>query len=532
MTKSGAKTRRKNKGVSPKILLSLYTTCPFPHTFKNIFTVFINMSVLAKFKTCLLVLIIACCASCDDSTDFIGSSVVEGPDHIEAYRATFYPSSVTIKADTIFTRSSTAYIGKYTHPDFGSFESSFMAQFNVTEAYEIPSLGSFVPTGGRREFDLVENVNDRSFTPKRFYIGGLYTSYFGDSSAVGRINVYQLNQDLYNDDDIYYSDIEPADFYDSEDLLGSSFYSPINLSIPEEDRENNYLYITVDLPVEKGEEIMDLYNRCKKNNQSFRNAFLKEFKGIYAQQIQGDGAMLYLDQVRLYFLFDRYELDEDGKPMEAVNHTDSVVETSFSFSTTKEVVQVNKFRNNTPESIIQEDTCTYLKSPAGLFTQVRIPLKAISDSIMAKGDSLNAVSVTFFTDSLREDESGILGPDYLLLIRDTATIGGVFHNYQKAFFADNQLPDSRTTYLATAGPKGYSFNDIRYLISDAIEEYKAVGEIPEYLNVLLIPVSTTTDGSSTVGVNHNLTPAYARLLGGKDASRKRIKLNVYYCRYR
>lgn len=469
--------------------------------------------------------------SCDDSTDFIGASVIEGSDYIEAHRATFYLTSSTVRADTIFTRSSTAYLGKYTHPDFGSFESSFMTQFNVTETYEIPGLSTFVPTGGKTEYQNTSDVYDRSFTPKRFYVSGLYTEYFGDSLAVGRINIYRLHRDLTNTEDIYYSNIETGDFYDESDLLGSSFYSPINLSIPEEDRNSNYLYTSIDLPVETGKEIMDVYLDCKKNGKSFHNEFLDTFKGIYAKQVQGDGAVLYLNQVRLSFVFDQYVI-EDGEILVNSEQQDSTVEASFSFSTTKEIVQVNQFRNNTPDELLEEDTCTYIKSPAGLYTRVNIPLRAIADSILANGDSLNAASFTIFNDTLQETLD-ISAPDYLLLIRDSATVNGTFYNYQKDFFADNQLADGVTSYLAQAGSLGYSFSDIKDLLLTTIHEYQNAGnEVPETLGILLIPVSVTLANSSIVGVNHHLEPSYTVFQGGPDPDRHNLRLNVYYCRYR
>ena len=66
-----------------------------------------------------------------------------------------------------------------------------------------------------------------------------------------------------------------------------------------------------------------------------------------------------------------------------------------------------------------------------------------------------------------------------------------------------------------------------------MREYQNAGQsIPETLNLLLIPVSITLDGSTVIGVNHNLQPSYTVLQGGPDELSKRLKLNVYYCRYR
>lgn len=465
--------------------------------------------------------------ACDDTTDFLGSSVVTGPDYIKSSVSTFYPLSSTVKADTIYTRSSTAYLGKYTHPKFGSFESGFMAQFNVTEDYQIPGFSAFVPDNGIA--GLYEDVYDRSITPVRFYMAGLYTGYFGDSTAVGSVNVYQLNEDLYNSDDIYYSNVNPENFYDDSDLLGSASFAPVDLSVSEEDREDNYQYVIVPLPVSKGAEIIRLYQYCRKNGLNFRNEFLKEFKGIYAKQVQGDGALMYLDQVRLSFHMDEYVLNEEGMPYQTIDRKDSVVTTVFSFSTTKEIVQVNKFRDNTPEALLEEDTCSHLKSPAGLFTRVRIPLKAINDSIIARGDTLSGVSVSFTIDSLKNDISGINPPDYLMMIRDTATVQGVFHNYQKEFFANNQLPDNVNAFASSLSSGTYDFSDIRRLLTATIQEYGTVENIPEYLDVLLIPINITFDGSTPISVNNLFKPSYAKLLGGmKDPERQVLKMKVYY----
>ena len=489
-----------------------------------------NIAQSIQAIPCILLLTcVAWMTSCDDTTDFLGSSVVEGVDNIEVKRKTFYPISSTTQTDTVFTRSSTAYIGKYTHPDFGSFESGFMTQFNVTENFEIPNLQTFVPVGGRTEFLNTPNVYNRSFMPKRFYVTGLYTNYFGDSLAVGRINVYRLTNDLdIANEELYYSNVDPEDYYQETDLLGSAFYSPVNLSIPEGDRLNNYLFTTIELPVAVGGELMQLYLDCHKQGKSFRDEFLRTFKGIYAKQVQGDGALLYLDQVRLSFTFDRYDVDDSGQPL-----FDSITTSTFAFSTTKEIVQVNTFRNNTPPNLLLGDSCTYLKSPAGLYTRVQIPIKEIADSIINQGDSINAVSFTMFIDTLQERIPQLKHSDHLLLIRDTATVNGVFHNYQKKFFADNQLPDNQTSYTAISGPKGYTFGDVRALIMQTISEYRSTGTpLPEYLNLLLIPVTITyDDGITPVGVSHNLTPSYTILQGGSNAAEKRIKLNVYYCRY-
>ena len=165
------------------------------------------MKLVSTIKYFLVAIVAMLGVSCDDNTDFIGSSLVGGTDYIKAGSATFYPASLSVLADTVYTKSPTAYLGKYTDPKFGLFESSFLTQFNVAEAYEIPNFNDFVPDNGVE--GLSQSKYDRDLTPKRFYVGALYTDYFGDSTAVGRINVYELNKDLYASDGVYYSSADP-----------------------------------------------------------------------------------------------------------------------------------------------------------------------------------------------------------------------------------------------------------------------------------------------------------------------------------
>ncbi|MBP9637553.1 MAG: DUF4270 domain-containing protein [Bacteroidaceae bacterium] len=484
------------------------------------------MKLVSTIKYFLVAIVAMLGVSCDDNTDFIGSSLVGGTDYIKAGSATFYPASLSVLADTVYTKSPTAYLGKYTDPKFGLFESSFLTQFNVAEAYEIPNFNDFVPDNGVE--GLSQNKYDRDLTPKRFYVGALYTDYFGDSTAVGRINVYELNKDLYASDGVYYSSADPKNYYSTSDLIGSSSYAPTNLSIPSATRDSNYQYVIVDLPVERGRDIIKLYQQCKKNGINFRNKFLNEFKGIYTKQVQGDGAILYLKQVRLYFDFDTYNRDSLGNVYQTVKGTDSISTSAFSFSTTKEIVQVNSFKNTVPTELLKDDTCSYLKSPASLFTKVRLPLKAIADSLIVHGDSLNAVKITFPIDSLLAQSTDMEGPGTLLMIRDTATVNGVFQNYQKDFFADNNLPDSKTSYISSLSDYSYTFSNIAGLFKAAVEDYGSVENLPEYLDVLLIPVSLTYDSSTIISVSHNFEPTYARILGGADPQKKRLKLQVYY----
>ena len=87
----------------------------------------------------LIVLLASCLLySCDDSTYGIGDSTISSEDPIPAGEAKYFATTESILADSVYARTSTAYLGKYTDPEFGEFSADFIAQFNCTDNFEFP----------------------------------------------------------------------------------------------------------------------------------------------------------------------------------------------------------------------------------------------------------------------------------------------------------------------------------------------------------------------------------------------------------
>ena len=76
--------------------------------------------------------------SCDDTTTGIGDFVAEN-DGIEAFSDSYDISTRTILLDSIFSRTSSAYLGRFTDPEYGTFSAEFLTQINCPEGYEFPS---------------------------------------------------------------------------------------------------------------------------------------------------------------------------------------------------------------------------------------------------------------------------------------------------------------------------------------------------------------------------------------------------------
>ena len=126
-----------------------------------------------KIKYLYAWLIAAVLFSCDDSTTGIGDSTISAGDKINSGVATYNVSTRSILADSVYARTNTAYLGKYTDPQFGEFTADFIAQFNCTDNFTFP-----------------ETIQEITGIQLKLY----YTSFFGDSLNAMRMQIDTLNK--------------------------------------------------------------------------------------------------------------------------------------------------------------------------------------------------------------------------------------------------------------------------------------------------------------------------------------------------
>jgi hypothetical protein len=216
------------------------------------------------------------------------------------------------------------------------------------------------------------------------------------------------------------------------------------------------------------------------------------------------------------------------KKQDGVN--DSTYYTWRQFASTREIIQANQLSNDEQaiNERINEKTCTYLKSPAGIFTEATLPISDIENELT--GDTLNAVKLTFTNYNQSSDKKfGMSIPSTVMLVRK---------KFQDSFFKDNKLSDGVSSYLTshTSSTNQYVFSNITKLVNACIAEKeeakKAKGsewneadwlqKNPDWNKVVLIPVLVTYDSSNTttgqaniIRIQHDLKPGYVRLKGGE-----------------
>ena len=189
---------------------------------------------------------------------------------------------------------------------------------------------------------------------------------------------------------------------------------------------------------------------------------------------------------------------------------------------TEEVIQATHFANTNLEQLLADNTCTYLKSPAGLFTLATIPVDQITTT-----DTINQAKVVFTRYNDKIDHRFRLDiPKYLLMVR--------LDDYNNRFFENYQLADANRSYLSMFNSTNntYTFNNISHLLNIMSNELKDGTASPNYNKVLLIPVEPTFESSTASTKNlvklcHDFSMTSARLVGGKDP----VKLEIIYSRF-
>ena len=286
-------------------------------------------------------------------------------------------------------------------------------------------------------------------------------------------------------------------------------YSPniqIRLTEPYTDKDgktyNNY-----------GTYIMQKYYDDPAN---FKNSIIfanKVAPGFYFESKSGLGSMAYISssQLTLYFTY---------------LAGDSITEGYTRFSGTEEVLQTSTINNDKArlQSLVDDNTCTYIKSPAGIFTELTLPV----DDII-KGHAQDSISMAKLTLTRLENKMGgkysMKVPSTLLMIPKDS-IHSFFENHQIANYKNSFL--ASWSYSVTSSSQNYNntyvFNNIGNMITAMKQSPRSS---KDWNKVVLIPVSVTYDKSGNMSkVVHDMSLSSTRLIGGSENPNEPLKLSV------
>ena len=465
--------------------------------------------------------------SCDDTTDNIGSSLIDNVDKLHITTDTFTVSTRSIVADSVLSRNMTGYLGKVRDPETGAYlSSSFMTQFYSPENFSFPDKDSI-----QSRDELGEVMADSCDI--RLYYNGFY----GDSLATMKMSVYELTKPV-EEQKFFYSNFNPEkEYINGNENKTNKVYTLVDLNVDEKTRySKDYMpAIRISLDKEYGTKILKAYYD---NPNAFKNAysFIHDvMPGFYFKSVGGLGSMAYisLSQLNVYFRHKTTTTASDG------TKRDTIITSVGAFPGTEEVLQTTTVSNDksTLQKLVSDNSCTYLKSPAGIFTEMRIPVKDIVEkqyigedgkTYSHKNDTINSAKVVLTRINNAQDSEYTLAIPQTLLILPKADM--------YSFFEKKKVADYKTSFLATynSSTNTYTFNNIGGLVKYLYENGDRTKA--DWDKVVIIPVKTTYNTTSTtkelIAVNHDMSLASTRLVGGPESKYGDIKISVIYSKFK
>lgn len=476
-----------------------------------------------KILRLLTVLVIAALtfAACDDTTEGIGGSITNKIDNINISNSAFNVTTKSIVAGAVLSRNNTGLIGKMKDPETGNYvKGDYMTQLSVLPTFSVDTL------------DYIKQANNGSIEADSCYLLVSYNASYGDTIAPMKVTAYEMTEPMREDQE-YYSNYDAFEkgWVNENNQHWSSNYNLSNTS----DVKNFKIYLnkkyTKDGKTYKnyGSYIMQTYAEHPEYFKTNYKFLHKVCPGFYIKNVGGTGNMAKVWNTELIFYWTRKK---------TINKDSTAVSIGYNrFDGTEEVLQLNKIENDTEnlKKLASQEDWTYLKSPAGIFTEVTLPI----DDIM-KGhekDTLNTATISFprLNNADEDNPYNFATPSTILMVQKDSL---------QSFFEKSKLADNRTSYTASYSSTGtyknaYTFQNIANLVSAM---YKNKGKGENWNKVVLVPVNviTTTQGYTTVisKINHDMSLASTRLKRGiitTDSNGKEtspIQIKVIYSKFK
>lgn len=456
-----------------------------------------------KILRLLTVLVIAALtfAACDDTTEGIGGSITNKIDNINISNSAFNVTTKSIVADSVLSRNNTGLIGKMKDPETGNYvKGDYMTQLSVLPTFSVDTL------------DYIKQANKGSIEADSCYLLVSYNASYGDTIAPMKVTAYEMTKPMEENKE-YYSNYDAFEkgWVNENNQHWSSNYNLSNTS----DVKNFKIYLNKKYKKDGktyknyGSYIMQTYAEHPeyfKTNYKFLNNVCP---GFYIKNVGGTGNMAKIWNTELIFYWTRHK---------TINKDSTAVSIGYNrFDGTEEVLQLNKIENDTENlkklASKDQEKCTYLKSPAGIFTEVTLPIEDIMKG--HEKDTLNTATISFprLNNENEDNPYNFATPSTILMVQKDSL---------KSFFEKSKLADNRTSYTASYSSTGtyknaYTFQNIANLVSAM---YKNKGKGENWNKVVLVPVNviTTTQGYTTVisKINHDMSLASTRLIVGTD----------------
>ncbi len=398
--------------------------------------------------------------------DSVGITIQPQEDEIIIIADTFTIESENYYVPAISAQADSMILGELYNAKYGTTKAELLLQIAPPIDYKFPE----------------KQYNPE---PDSLVLLMYYNSWIGSSYAPLEFSIYEINKQSIDYNTQYLSNLNIGDFCDSTILMGKRLMTSIDLSRADSVNEDSAAtpYVRYKFDQTQLERFFNMPQEVYKNEE----AFLNEFKGIYITTRYGSSTLMCFNQITM-FLYYHYTYQKNGK--------DTIVNTSIIFPANKEVRQLNKFTHPNIQNITTcSDSINYIKSAAGIYPKIRIPIGKMSKSIYNNiGDKqLNINAAEIIIENIKSDSSELFisHPQHLLALTTQQ-----FDDFIKY----NTIPSTTDTTAVianyTMNKGGYKLDlayfITKYLRNETIEEN-------DIIEMILVPVTINSSTSTTTG---------------------------------
>jgi hypothetical protein len=452
-----------------------------------------------KLKSLYTIFVIAFAVACNETLDQIGLTVQPDDDRLKIEIDTLGLQARTIQTDSVFSKIQYPVLGEYTDPIFGSIKSEYIGEF-------------YFPEGG----GFLDNV--AGIDSVRVQLA--YTTIMGDSLSPMGLSVYRVNKSLKGISN--YSDVDPSNYADMSAPLGAQVFTGKNSTYRMETSGSSTIKvyeINVMLPNAIGESFLAEYQKENHGKLVNVDTFREFFPGLYFTTTFGKSTILNvsLTSLLVHYRYNDIKGSSTGQ--------DTIRPSALRLNITPEVTQINHISNKNDQLLPPSNEYTYVKSPAGVMTEITFPFSVINNKL--KAQALNLANLTMYALPEPHEETlvKLAPPSHLLLINKDSLNG---------FFEKKRLTDNVTSFLSSgfnSSTYSYQFGNI----STMANHYNQINEgKPFDLVYYLVPVDATfaTDqyGNQTttpISISNRLWPSAVKL----DKREKSLKLDLIFSNF-
>lgn len=456
-------------------------------------------------------LYVACAAailmfvSCTGDAD-LGLSIQSSTDGIVLGTDTFHVNSFSIKTGTYSSPASCSadslLLGNFSDPTYGTTEGEILAQFTTPTDFSVP------PTAAADSLSLTL----------------VFNTWKGSKYSPVQIAAYEMDKGTLNYNTTYYTTEDPTNYcsINNNVLLGKRISVAVPDTISDTTSYQPHLTYKFTSTDSKGYTLTQRFFKAATDGVTFKSqsSFLNFFKGIYLRPEYGDGSIWNINHLymTLYYHYHAF-----------VSNKDTTLTSGLVFPGSKDVRQIGLISHKDIVSTIASvpDSVTYVTSPAGIYTQVNIPVGAILNKAKQRFGSkvinFNHAGMTVEVTNRDTIHAYALQPPTTLMLTRKANLLSYLKNY-------NYSTDTIMTATYNTTYHNYTF-DLSTMLTAKLHKYYGSSTIPATAveEMVLIPIEyvTASSTSSTITSIKQQSTVSAMQLRNKQC-RSPLRINIFY----